>query len=393
MGDQGSTYAVLQSVPVMVSPLYILPKKVSANTELQALPNDLSHLPTYSFHFERDVLSQIEIARKRTHEAEEALEIKKKQYEEERINKQKLAARKIAPGFLDTDTRILQPQQTYVYDQPTTHSPDSEESRPIVSPKMPYPSLNGITSSPTPPHTHITSSASISLPTAATNDMKHFDYLKFEQGLAPADPWDTPENDMLALKSILGSPKSNYVSPKSHSSPPAYLNQPQQPQQSQQAYAQPLTSMSRPYQKNEGVYWNIQSNHSSPAVGNYPTQQRHSTPVPALPPKLFSNSPLPSSSTSSPVISSPPAPHTLLPSEYHKSNTNIVSSSSSSTSVLPPPPPPPLPPPPLSQPTIPHENLIAELGNMGFTRAQSIDALEKNDYDLMKATNFLLDQA
>ncbi|KAI8378107.1 hypothetical protein EDC96DRAFT_551111 [Choanephora cucurbitarum] len=289
----------------MVSPLYILPKK-----------------PTYSFHFERDVLSQIEIARKRAHEAEEALEIKRKQYEEERINKQKLAARKIAPGFLDTDTRILQPQQTYVYDQPTTHSPDSEDSRPIVSPKMPYPSLNGITSSPTPPHTHITSSASISLPTATTNDMKHFDYLKFEQGLAPADPWDTPENDMLALKSILGSPKSNYVSPKSHS-----------------------------------------------------------------------NSPLPSSSTSSPIISSPPAPHTLLPSEYHKSNTNIVSSSSSSTSVLPPPPPPPLPPPPLSQPTIPHENLIAELGNMGFTRAQSIDALEKNDYDLMKATNFLLDQA
>lgn len=30
---------------------------------------------------------------------------------------------------------------------------------------------------------------------------------------------------------------------------------------------------------------------------------------------------------------------------------------------------------------------------MGFTRAQAIDALEKNDHDLVKATNFLLDQA
>ncbi|KAI8387448.1 hypothetical protein BD560DRAFT_486300 [Blakeslea trispora] len=378
MGDQGSTYAVLQSVPVMVSPLYILPKKVSIYSELQALPNDLSHLPTYSFHFERDVISQIEIARNRAHEAEEALEIKKKQYEEERINKQKLAARKIAPGFLDTDTRILQPQQTYVYDQPTTHSPDGEESRPVVSPKMSFPSLNGNTSSP--PQKHMVSSASMSsLPIA--HDHKHFDYLKFEQGLAPADPWDTLENDMVALKSILGSPKSNYVSSKSHSSPPAYLNQ------HQQSYTQPLPSMPRPYQKNEGVYWNLQNNHSSPNVSSYsvPTQQRHSTPVPALPPKLFNNSPLPSSSTSSPIISSPPVPHTLS-NEYQPTINN-------KTTVLSPPPPPPLPPPPSSQPTIPHENLIAELGNMGFTRAQSIDALERNDYDLMKATNFLLDQA
>jgi hypothetical protein len=38
------------------------------------------------------------------------------------------------------------------------------------------------------------------------------------------------------------------------------------------------------------------------------------------------------------------------------------------------------------------DNLVIELGNMGFSRAQAIDALEKNDHDLMRATNFLLDQ-
>lgn len=38
-----------------------------------------------------------------------------------------------------------------------------------------------------------------------TSAQSHFDYLKFEQGLAPPDPWDTPENDMMALRSILGS--------------------------------------------------------------------------------------------------------------------------------------------------------------------------------------------
>lgn len=110
----------------------------------------------------------------------------------------------------------------------------------------------------------------------------------------------------------------------------------------------------------------------------YPSQQlqrqAHSTnSVPALPPKLFN--PLPSSSTSSPIMSPPVLPP---PSDYHKSNST------------PPPPPPPLPPLPTNSP---HENLITELGIMGFSRAQAIDALEKNDNDLIKATNFLLDQA
>jgi hypothetical protein len=86
--------------------------------------------------------------------------------------------------------------------------------------------------------------------------------------------------------------------------------------------------------------------------------------VPAIPPKPFNNSPLPSSS-SSPIISysSPP---------------------------LAPPAPPPVPPLPTN--TV-YEHLIEELNNMGFTRIQAMAALEKNDYDLLKATNFLLDQA
>lgn len=97
----------------------------------------------------------------------------------------------------------------------------------------------------------------------------------------------------------------------------------------------------------------------------YPPQQRQmQNPVPALPPKLFSNS-------NSPVISPPVLPP---PSDYHKVNTTT---------------PPPLPP----LPATPNENLITELGNMGFSRAQAIDALEKNEHDLIKATNFLLDQA
>lgn len=88
---------------------------------------------------------------------------------------------------------------------------------------------------------------------------QHFDYLKFEQGLAPADPWDTPENDMVALRSILGSPKMPTASTSTGyntaaaapiqrtSTPPTFpISMPQQ-QQQQQYQQHP-----RPYQKNEG---------------------------------------------------------------------------------------------------------------------------------------------
>ncbi|EPB84033.1 hypothetical protein HMPREF1544_09232 [Mucor circinelloides 1006PhL] len=367
MSDQGSTYAVLQSVPVMVSPLYKLPKKVLVASELKMVPDDVSKLPAYPFAVEREVIAQVEAARKKTFEAEEAFKLQKQQYEQEKLNKQKVAARKIAPGFLDTDTRILQPQQTYVYEHPATNE-DSQNGEDMVPMEI--------------------------------GPEKHFDYLKFEQGLAPADPWDTPENDMVALRSILGSPKSNYNQRRT-STPPSYP--PQQYQHSPSQQQQPLPQHPRPYQKNEGVYWNFQtsnSNSTSPnGGGNYQQPQpqpqhvrqlqQHANSVPALPPKLFNNSPLPTSSTSSPITSPPTLPP---PSDYHKSISN--NSMPTSTTTPPPPPLPPLPPSSQQQqPALPHEDLINELGNMGFTRAQAIDALEKNDHDLIKATNFLLDQA
>ncbi len=69
--------------------------------------------------------------------------MKKKQYEEERLNKKKLAARKIAPGFLDTDTRILKPEQTYVQEFPGPTTTDEEESSSEhTSPKMLQPYAN-----------------------------------------------------------------------------------------------------------------------------------------------------------------------------------------------------------------------------------------------------------
>ncbi|KAI7904775.1 uncharacterized protein BX663DRAFT_503507 [Cokeromyces recurvatus] len=363
MSDQGSTYAVLQSIPVMVSPLYKLPKRILIASELQIVSDDIKKVSNYPFAIEREVIAQVEAARKKALESEEAFNLQKKQYEEEKMNKQKAAARKIAPGFLDTDTRILQPKQTYVHEYPLLNkSEDNSEDSDAVSPNV------------------NNNEAGKVVPMEIGHE-KHFDYLKFEQGLAPADPWDTPENDMVALRSLLGSPKSSSYSPTSTTStPPPYPYQPSYPQ----------LQHSKSYQKNEGVYWNFQPNATTTTTStststNYPLSQQHLqrqhmiNSVPALPPKLFNNttnSLMPTPSVSSPIISTNHSIHQ-------------TSATNNSTAVSPP----PLPPLPLSQPAIPREDLITELCNMGFSRTQAIDALEKNNYDMMKATNFLLDQA
>lgn len=189
----------------------------------------------------------MEAARKETFEAEEAFKLQKKQYEEERINKQKLAARKIAPGFLDTDTRILQPQQTYVNEQ---NEDILAEETTGTSPKTLLQPTNGNGNETVVPmeigseKVHgVTSNEIMFLTNTRISFVKHFDYLKFEQGLAPADPWDTPENDMVALRSILGSPKysSKHTSPPSY--PPTNNSIPQLPHQPPRSFQQP---------KNEG---------------------------------------------------------------------------------------------------------------------------------------------
>ncbi|KAI9267431.1 hypothetical protein BY458DRAFT_511760 [Sporodiniella umbellata] len=287
--ETGSTYAALHNVPVMVSPHYRLPKKITVASELKPVPDSITQLVSYPFSIERQALLHAETSRKKSAEEEENLKAKMAQYEEEKIKQQKVAARKIAPGFLDTDTRILKPEQKHV------SMPEAEEG--TVQP----PALDN-----------------------------RFDYLKFEQGLSPADPWDAPpENDFAALRSVLGSPGTNTI----NTTHPYPVYPP------------------RNFPKNEGAYWNFQNG------ATYPQALSPSL-VPALPPKLF-NTPMPSSTKSSPII-----PHTLNS-------------------------PPPIPP----LPNTAYEHLIEELNNMGFSRLQAIDALEKNDHDLIKATNFLLDQA
>lgn len=89
-------------------------------------------MAAYPFSVEREALADIEAARKLQRAEEERLEQWRKEYEEEKVKRQKLAARKIAPGFLDTDTRILQPEPLHA----TTRNNQQEEEEEEGSDKV-----------------------------------------------------------------------------------------------------------------------------------------------------------------------------------------------------------------------------------------------------------------
>lgn len=275
----------------------------------------------------------MEEAQKQQEQERERLSQLQQKYREERIKQQKLAARKIAPGFLDTETRILKPE-------PLHQLGDESESM---------------------------------------RRQQQVDYLRFEQALAPPDPWDQPENDMMALRSILGANNQPITTTAQHTQ---QQHVPQVTSANEQQGYPPVMWTVAPDTTNNGQF---QQQQQQPA-GPRPHHTSSPPIAPALPPKPFFDT-----STCSSGHTSPQTVTSILPS----ATTAIASSSPSDTSnspVIPPPlppPPPPAPPAPATHPA--HDNLIQELVNMGFSRPQAADALEKNDHDLTKATNFLLD--
>ncbi|CDH60755.1 hypothetical protein RO3G_03656 [Lichtheimia corymbifera JMRC:FSU:9682] len=340
MGDQGSIYSILQDVPIMVSPHYRLPKQIFVSSELAPVPNSIDSLAAYPFTVEKETLSMMEEAQKQQEQDRERLSQLQQKYREERIKQQKLAARKIAPGFLDTETRILKPEPLHQLGE------ESESMR----------------------------------------RQQQVDYLRFEQALAPPDPWDQPENDMMALRSILGAnnqPITTATTTTTNSITHAQQHTPSQVTSAneQQGYP-PVMWTVAPDTTNNGQF----QHPPPPTAGPRPHHHTSSPPIaPALPPKPFFDT-----SACSSGHTSPQTVTSILPN----ATTAIASSSPSDPSnspIIPPPLPPPPPAPPASATHPAHDNLIQELVNMGFSRPQAADALEKNDHDLTKATNFLLD--
>ncbi|KAG2185725.1 hypothetical protein INT43_002160 [Umbelopsis isabellina] len=380
-GHENESYAAVLDIPIMASPLYQMPQAVSLGNRLAIIPENLNNLLLYPFTLEEEVLEGIKEFKVLESARYEELERKYQQYVEDKIHRQKVAARKIAPGFLDTDTKILTPKPLNntipngrdldnLPLQNTEFSHNSSRHNRSLSAEIPLDRLTVSESSGVKPSTSISSGIGNKKPS-------NINYLEFEQGLAPLDPWDTPESDLDALHEIWqgGNSKSDYrrrtmtdttggvargYTPY-HAPPPSVQGHPQvrvyQPQQSL-----PLPQKQVPY--SSSPHYPI----GRPASGT-------SSPVPhQYPPKAASPAPAPAPA---------PAPPARPPKAFEK------------TSSGPPPPPPPVP---AAHTENIHANdsnngLIKELVDMGFSRDQAQVALEKNDNDISKATNFLLDSS
>ncbi|KAI8069448.1 hypothetical protein BC940DRAFT_297753 [Gongronella butleri] len=429
MGDLGSSYSVLQNVPVMVSPHYRLPKQINVAGELLSIPQDPLRLNQYSFAVERQTLETVANLRLRQQQEERMLADQVDAYHAERLQRQKAAARKIAPGFLDTDTRILHPQpfhngKTAIEDEFSATSPSTTNNAQITA----IPTQNDF-SPVASPHQHhqarMRSSSTSSYPDKRISGQSPLDYQKFEQGLAPLDPWDTPENDFVALRSLLGSDKveqtmpASYATATSSSSASMPMPAPQYPSPYvQHAVVQPAAPNSSGANAAPPSAAAMMSSSYSPVdVNNNGPWIRPPPPPPQMyqsqqqAPPLGHGTPPPP-----PMANGTPHLGPALPPKVYKDQS--YASPSSSTSSPPPPPPPPLPPqlsspkgPPLppypvngspvkdnamlthtpSQPT--NDALVQELATMGFSHEQAVDALRKNENDLVRATNFLLDNS
>ncbi|KAI9303863.1 hypothetical protein BJ944DRAFT_241069 [Cunninghamella echinulata] len=419
----------------MSSIQYRLPKQITIE-EIPFLEDALA-LKTYSFEVERQTLTNIVTSREKMQQHEKSLNERTEKYQAEKLQQQKAEARKIAPGFLDTETRILHPQPYYsnktfhdendtnsnsnsstTYQQHTyseTVNNNNNNSNGYQYDQLHYPQQQQVaenhhhqhvvntTSSPVASPPHRFRSSSIPAEANSTNhanqqdkrasSQSHFDYHRFEQGLAPPDPWDTPENDLVALRSILGNQdnkgeqenQNNQYTPMSMPSHTPQYSSPYQRPNTANVYSSDAGPWIRPPPPPHPHYQQ-QPLHNN---NNNSNNNNNHKMAPALPPKVYNDT----KSSSQPSTPPPPPPPPLsstsssLIQQQHQQQHGYPPMD---TSISKPPLLPPLPPMNNNN-NGSNEMLIQELANMGFSRSQAIDALQKNDNDLVRATNFLLD--
>ncbi|CAG8617926.1 7747_t:CDS:2, partial [Acaulospora colombiana] len=278
------------------------------------------------FELERSIVAETERCRQENDDLVQLRAQKLKALHEERIRKQKEEARKIAPGFLDTDQKIL---------TPTRASQQLENSSNTV--------INNGAEIDNQKRLH---SRSTSDERVKARSLVHL----FEESLPPRNPWNSSnsvQNDMSILKEmiVLSNGTQNYISNGHITSPPVM----------------------GPYVVPE----------VSPLAPTNPTRSFH--PSPLLQPVAM------------PLHQSPSHSFTLGPPLSTHGNPEppkeVISSSSSTTTTI-------------TNHSLTNEekgekdeahDLIKEFTNMGFTKSQAVEALEKYNNDPHKATNYLLD--
>jgi hypothetical protein len=218
--------------------------------------------------------------------------------------------------------------------------------------------------------------------------------LEFEESLPPRNPWDPPnsiQDDISILREVIGSPVPTTSSPNvGATGSPNFLGTPANhdmmvtnPQRSfhPSPLLQPSIGAPLPSQLSNQTFSSGSSiTHSNPDLlsNNLANLQISQNSYSTSPINIHNNT---SSSVKS--YSSPSSGQERRPLHQPYSTPPIPPKEVLSTSS----------PSPKNEESDNDDNsdLIKEIIHMGFTKEQAIDALEKYDYDLHKATNYLLD--
>ncbi|OZJ04886.1 hypothetical protein BZG36_02508 [Bifiguratus adelaidae] len=361
----------MEDIPVIAPILYRLPKPVSAPEYLAVIPDDVGHLQVYNFALEQHLLEDIAKARAEEQAKADALAARKQAYEARQVAQQKAKARKIAPGFLDTDQRLLTPQPANAATRALSES-DKDVEEGAESDKR--------DDVGTESEDELKTTKGVASPKQAKTSL---DYLEFEQGLPPPDPWDHPASTMEDLEEVFLGRGRTHPTPQSTQSPQQSPNTlPTQP---------PARASYDGYNQHTYPPSPVKTSFHPPRGDSSPRYSMHSPPQyysPSVPTTYTRPYPSPES-RSRPSSAEPPPqrPPKNVESPLSQSQDRHPSPTSVDTQTSPPPPPPPAPP-------LPHQPdpvQVAELINMGFTKQQAVEALQRNEFDVERAINFLLD--
>ncbi|ORX83460.1 hypothetical protein K493DRAFT_320259 [Basidiobolus meristosporus CBS 931.73] len=402
-------YSALSDVPLTTTLKKKLPKSVKLPSEYAPLPHLKQLLQSaYDFKLERHIVTVADEKRKEEEARAAAQEESRKMVDKEKVDKERARLKAVAPG-LSSEGEILQPVPVVSsHGRAASMSPELETRR-EMSPtlEMLRPASDNKGGKP-----------------------RNFNYLEFENGLPPANPWDTPktsEDDLKILEDVLAGavnqtphvgldPDFDPLAPlsSSKSKPSSYkTSQPiihngldvvsdaQAPEFIARSVTELSLSDTSPNHYNlprSNTYSYGQPLHSSPNPPYRHPSQPHIAPS-------SQGASYPSHTAKSYYDS-----HSQLSAPHHSARYTTPGSSKTNHAMppqLPPKPakswydsetsmPPPIPPLPASLHEDQAENeanvpQVRELVNMGFSKEQAIRALKAHDYDLVKATNYLLD--
>ncbi|CAG8743065.1 hypothetical protein C2G38_2045051 [Gigaspora rosea] len=415
-----SIYSALENVPLILAPQYSALQPVTMPHDFTL---DLPPVNKYDFNLERHIIADSERFRLENAALIQMRAQKLQALQDARIRKQKEEARKIAPGFLDTDRRLLTPVPMHAPPKRASQQIENGNSAPIGSEvsngnqKV----LHGRSASDELPN-HVVERMKLKEEgdVEESKPAKSLVYLEFEESLPsrnPSDPPNTIQNDIAILQGVIGpsvssksqnevknvvsnglamspttiglhmgpevslAPSTNFnmfhISPRLQPAMPPPQQQPQpftlgsslpnhsnpeqfistnlanmriSPPNTANVYTSPLSSMSARNISAPNLQGEMQRIYTSPS---YPYERRPSHQSHIIPPTLPTRPPKEA------LSSSPSTSHIEEESDIDENDTN--------------------------------SEMIKQFINMGFSKTQAINALEKFDYDPYKATNYLLD--